>query len=50
MTALEFLKEVSPNDEIGIRNELEKANLLKHIVRIMEMYAELKIKQNDTTK
>jgi hypothetical protein len=50
MTAFDFLKKVSPNDEIGIRNDLEKANLLKHVIKIMEMYAKLKIKQNDTTK
>ena len=45
MTALDFLKQVSPKDEIRIRNELMKSGLLKHILRIMDMYFDFKIKK-----
>lgn len=45
MTASEFLKEVSPNDNIGIRADLKSANLEKHVIDIMERYAQLQYNQ-----
>ena len=43
MTAKEFLKQVSPNDEFGIRADLKAAKLEKHVIDIMERYAALRI-------
>jgi hypothetical protein len=43
MTAEEFLKQVSPNDEFGIRADLKAAKIEKHVIDIMERYAALRI-------
>ena len=43
MTAEEFLKQVSPNDEFGIRADLKAAKIEKHVIDIMERYATLRI-------
>lgn len=43
MTAEEFLKQVSPNDEFGIRADLKAGKIEKHVIDIMERYAALRI-------
>ena len=45
MDASEFLKEVSPNDEYGVRADLKAARIEKHVINIMERYALHKIEE-----
>lgn len=45
MTALEFLKGVSPSNTIGIRADLKAANLEKQVIDIMERYAQFQYNQ-----
>ena len=40
-TPIEFLKEVSPNDEFGIRAELNKIRITCHIEEYLKRFAEL---------
>lgn len=39
MTAKEFLKETSPNDNYGIRADLNSMRITKHVLEIMRRFA-----------
>ena len=38
-TAKEYLKQISPNDQYGIREKLQSQNMRGHVEDIMERYA-----------
>lgn len=43
MNATEFLKWTSPNDKFGVKADLERHKLTKHVIQIMERYAKMKV-------
>lgn len=45
MNAHEFLKNVSPNDDFGVREKLQKHRMRGLVESIMEKYAEHKINE-----
>jgi hypothetical protein len=42
-TAEEFLKETSPNDDFGIRADLNSMKITKHVLEIMRRFAKLHV-------
>ena len=42
-TAEEFLKETSPNDDLGIRADLNHLKITKHVLEIMRRFAKLHV-------
>jgi len=43
MSAEEFLKETSPNDDFGLRADLNSMKITKHVLEIMRRFAQIHV-------